>query len=96
MKDDWEIALERFRLIAEGFGDIDVPIGPARTPDISNMARLLPRFNEKYPDVFFSLFESLSDDCGWSDPERTLLLQKVLVGKVQEAFIAFGAWKKDL
>lgn len=49
IKSDREIALERFRLIAEGkiISDTggDVPIGPARALDISNMARLLPRFN---------------------------------------------------
>jgi len=64
IRSEQEIALERLRLIAEGKinGDTggDVPTKPARSPDISNMARLLPRFNEKDPDVFFSLFESVS------------------------------------
>uniref|UniRef100_A0A8C1RHP2 Gypsy retrotransposon integrase-like protein 1 n=1 Tax=Cyprinus carpio TaxID=7962 RepID=A0A8C1RHP2_CYPCA len=100
IKSDREIALERFRLIAEGkiISDTggDVPIGPARTPDISNMARLLPRFNEKDPDVFFSLFESVADDRGWSDSERTLLLQSVLVGKAQEAFIALSVPERKI
>uniref|UniRef100_G3NE20 SCAN box domain-containing protein n=1 Tax=Gasterosteus aculeatus TaxID=69293 RepID=G3NE20_GASAC len=67
--------------------------GPApresvRSPDISSMVRLLPKFNERDPDIFFSLFESVADDRGWTDSERTLLIQSVLVGRAQEAFIA--------
>lgn len=37
---------------------------------------------------FFSLFESVAGDRGWTDAERTLFLQSVLVGRAQEAFIA--------
>lgn len=36
----------------------------------------------------FQLLESLAEDCGWGDSERTLLLQSVFVGKAQEALIA--------
>lgn len=81
----------RLRLIAEGkipSGEGTSPRVTVHPPDISNMVRLLPKFNEKDPDIFFSLFENVADDRGWTDGERTLLLQSVFVGKAQEAFIA--------
>ncbi len=72
------MALERLRLVAEGRLSVDegegtAPMGFVRPSDISNMVRLLPKFNERDPDIFFSLFESVADDRGWSDSERMLL-----------------------
>lgn len=57
---------------------------------VVQMIKLLPNFNDRDPDVFFSLFESLAEDRGWNDAERTLLLQSVLEGKAQEAFISLS------
>ncbi len=54
------------------------------------MTKLLPRFNEKNLNSFFSLFESVADDRGWNDAERTLLLQSILEGKAQEVFISLS------
>ncbi len=93
IRSERDVALERLRLVAEGRLSVDegegtAPMGFVRPSDISNMVRLLPKFNERDPDIFFSLFESVADDRGWSDSERTLLLQSVLVGRAQEAFIA--------
>lgn len=93
IKSERDVALERLRLSAEGRLPVDGEEGPApresvRSPDISSMVRLLPKFNERDPDIFFSLFESVADDRGWTDSERTLLIQSVLVGRAQEAFIA--------
>lgn len=93
IRSERDVALERLRLVAEGRLSVDEGEGTAhmgfvRPSDISNMVRLLPKFNERDPDIFFSLFESVADDRGWSDSERTLLLQSVLVGRAQEAFIA--------
>ena len=34
------------------------------TDNIGDMVRLLPKFNEKDPDVFFSLFESVAEERG--------------------------------
>lgn len=88
---------ERLKLIAEGkIGSISVDssgdqLVSSRALNIANMTKLLPRFNEKNLDVFFSLFESVADDRGWNDAERTLLLQSVLEGKAQEAFISLSA-----
>lgn len=48
--------------------------------------RLLPNFNERDSDTFFSLFERVADTCGWPDMERTLLLQCVFTGMAQEAY----------
>lgn len=52
--------------------------------------RLVPKFNEKDPDIFFVLFERLAEARNWSDAERTLLLQCVLTGKAQEVFSALS------
>lgn len=38
-----------------------------RSPDVVNNLRLLPKFNERNPDVFFFLFEQLAEARGWSD-----------------------------
>ena len=63
-------------------------VGGRRSDNISDMVRLLPKFNEKDPDVFFSLFESLAEERGWSDADRTSLIQSVLPPKAQDAYIA--------
>lgn len=54
------------------------------------MIKLLPKFNERDPDLFFSLFKILATDHGWSDSERILLLQSVIIGKTQEVYIALN------
>lgn len=56
--------------------------------DVTSNLRLLPKFNEKDPDIFFCMFERLADSRDWSDSERTLLLQCIFTGKAQEAFAA--------
>ena len=48
----------------------------------------VPQFCEQDPDIFFSLFERVAESRGWSDSDRTLLLQCVLTGKAQEAYSA--------
>lgn len=59
-----------------------------RRDNLGDMVRLLPKFNERDPDVFFSLFESLADERSWSDAGRTALIQSVLPLKAQEAYLA--------
>lgn len=56
----------------------------------------MPKFNEKDPDVFFSLFENVAEDRGWDDTERTFLLQSVLVGKAREAYIALSKSQRKI
>ena len=64
---------------------------PSNSPDIVSSLCLLPKFNERDPDVFFSLFERLAEARSWSDSDRTLLLQCVLTGKAQEAYASLGS-----
>ena len=54
--------------------------------DVGSNLKLLPKFSESDPDLFFSLFERVADARDWSDSERTLLLQCVITGKAQEAY----------
>lgn len=58
--------------------------------DLSTKLRLVPKFNEKDLDTFFSLFERVAENCEWLDTERTLLLQCVFTGKAQEAYAALS------
>ena len=51
---------------------------------------LLPKFNEKDPDVFFPLFELGLQGQESGLTEQMLLLQCVLSGKAQEAYVALG------
>ncbi len=57
---------------------------------MTNNTKLLPKFNENNLDSFFSLFESVADDWGWSNAESTFLLQSVLEGKAKEVFISLS------
>lgn len=45
----------------------------------------MPRFNEKDIQTFFTLFERVADTRGWTDSDRLVLLQCVLVSRAQEA-----------
>ena len=89
---DMEIQKEKLRLIAEGkmrVGD-DFPAPSGTHGDLSKMIRFLPKFNERDPDIFFSLFEGIADEHSWSDTQRTLLLQTVFTGRAQDAFVALS------
>lgn len=50
--------------------------------------KLVPKFNEHDPDVFFTLFECIAEMQGWSKTICVLLLQCVLVGMAQLSFSA--------
>src|SRR4029434_4533246 len=54
------------------------------------MVKFLPKFNDRDPDIFFSMFEGIADGRGWNDSERTLLIQTVLSGRAQDAFVALS------
>ena len=59
--------------------------------DVSAKLRLVPKFNEKDPDTFFSLLERVAETCDWTDTECTLLLQCIFTGKAQEAYSALSS-----
>lgn len=65
--------------------------GRAREVNVTANLRLVPRFNERDPDTFFTLFERVSSARQWSDAEKILLLQCVLTGKAQESYTAVCA-----
>ena len=81
-----ELERTRFKLEAEGRGGG----GAAQHADLGSMIRFLPKFNERDPDVFFSLFENVAADQNWSSGNKTLLLQTVLIGRAQEACVALS------
>lgn len=56
--------------------------------DIISDLRLVPKFNERDPDIFFILFERIAEAGCWSDANKVLLLQCVLTGRAQEAYSA--------
>lgn len=94
MEREKECELEYARMKQEGLrlareerapGD---PGGSLPQSQISRMAKLLPKFDECDPDLFFSLFERLAKDHQWSDSNCVLLLQSVITGKAQQAYIA--------
>ena len=58
--------------------------------DVSKNIRLVPQFNEKEIDKYFSHFEKVGDKCKWPRDMWTLLLQSVLVGKAQEVYSALS------
>lgn len=82
-------------LVKEGKLSGDVLLDEGRSslssPDMVRNLRLLPKFNEEDPDVFFSLFERVAEAGKWSDSEQILLLQCVLCGRAQEAYASLGS-----
>ena len=91
---DRVVEIERLRLVDEGklqecrTGDSSRSSRGGGIETLSSMVRFLPKFNDRDPDIFFSLFEGIAEERGWNDAERTLLLQTVLPGRAQDAFVA--------
>ena len=88
-----DLESKKLQLIEEGKLSADALSNTARggggkSIDIGGNLRLLPRFNEKDPDIFFLLFDRVAEAQQWTDSECALLLQSVLTGKAQEAFAA--------
>lgn len=54
------------------------------------MLHLMPRFDEKDPDIFFALFECVAEVRGWPDSQKTLLLQFIFTGKAGRVFSALS------
>lgn len=64
--------------------------GASVNKDSLHDLKLVPTFNEKDPEVFFTLFERLSGARGWSDLTCVLLLQCALTGRAQEVCSALA------
>lgn len=58
--------------------------------DVAGNLRLLPKFDERDPDTFFSLFERVAQSRRWPDADKILMLQCVFIGKAQEAYSALS------
>lgn len=83
----------RLEIIREGglnSGSVDALHGASQTFDTAGNLRLVPKFNERDPDTFFTLFERIAESRGWPSKERTLLLQCVLTGRAQEVYSALS------
>lgn len=72
--------------------DGDASFGPesAESFDVLRNLKLLPIFNEKDPETFFSLFERVAETRNWPESARTLMLQCALTGRAQEAYSALS------
>ncbi|XP_034054293.1 uncharacterized protein LOC117534224 isoform X2 [Gymnodraco acuticeps] len=86
-----EVEHARLRLMGEGKfspGEDGGARLASGSGDIISYLRLVPKFNERDPDIFFTLFEHIAEARNWSDSDRVLLLQCVLTGRAQEAYSA--------
>ncbi len=86
---DHELQVERLRLegrMVSGAGERGLNLSGGF--DLASNLRLLPKFNEHDPDVFFSLFETMSEERNWSRSIRIVMLQTVITGKAQETYAA--------
>lgn len=54
--------------------------------DILGNLRLLPKFTERDPETFFSLFERVADTRKCPESACALMLQCILTGRVQEVY----------
>lgn len=81
----------KLKLIEEGkVGDVGSIVGQSEKFPLNQSLKLVPKFNEVDPDVFFTMFERVAVLQGWSKTDCVLLLQSVLVGKAQLAFAALS------
>ena len=91
-----ELQREKLRLVAEGKmrDTVNEDSGSGIGGNISSMIKFLPKFNDRDPEIFFSLFEGIAEERNWSDLERTLLLQTVLSGRAQDAYVALSVTER--
>ncbi|KAK0132100.1 Retrovirus-related Pol polyprotein from transposon 412 [Merluccius polli] len=87
-----DIERTRLQLIAAG----KLGRSPSQQSSLASMIKFLPKFNEREPEVFFSLFENVATEQNWSDEDKTVLLQTALVGRAQRAFVALPSSEKKV
>lgn len=79
------------KLIKKGKVDGDgSTVGSCGNFPLHQSLKLVPKFNEVDPDVFFTMLERVAEIQGWSKANCVFLLQSVLVGKAQLAFSALS------
>lgn len=76
------------KLLSEGRSrDTGAFVGPGLCGcDVAANLRLLPKLNERDPDIFFTLLERIAYVRDWPDTDRVLMLQCILTGRAQEAY----------
>jgi hypothetical protein len=62
-------------------------LGRSPPSDVAGNLWLVPKCAEKDPDLFEKLFESVADSQALPDADCTLMLQCVLTGRAQEAYL---------
>lgn len=58
--------------------------------DLVSNLRWVPRFSEKDPEIFISLFERVARCFGWPDVDNMVMLACVMTGKAQEVYSALS------
>ena len=66
-------------------------LGSSERFDVLGNLKLLPKFSEKDPETFFSLFERVAETRKWPESSLSLMLQCALTGRAQEAYSAMSA-----
>lgn len=88
---EFELQVQRLKLISEGkLAPEGAPLNESfsRAFNVIGNLKLLPKFNERDPDVFFSLFESIAEERNWPVADRVVMLLSVITGRAQEAYMA--------
>lgn len=81
------------KLIGDGSFEVDASSCFPGSPDCFDVLgnlRLLPKFSEKDPETFFSLFEHVAETRKWPESALPLMLQCALTGRAQEAYSALS------
>ena len=94
-----EVQNKKLNLIQQGIlpgsSDSESPMFQSGTPvasfDIFSNLRLFPKFNDKDPDSFFSLFERIAESRKWPEGDQALMLQCILTGRAQEVYSTLNA-----
>ncbi len=82
--------MEKLRLIKEGKGVVSSDVEDRGTFTLNSNVTLAAKFNEDDLDIFFTLFECITDFQDWSEKKCMLLLQCVLTEKAQFVFPALS------
>lgn len=90
--EEYKLTLIQDDKMAVGSGSNDSSLSPESPQcfDVAGNLCLVPKFCERDPDTFFSLFEHVADSRGWPDSQGALLLQSFLTAKAEEVCASFS------